>query len=447
MHTRSAKSVGRRTRAAALPAALLAMAVTLSGCSGLGSGSNQSLDTAKPTTITVWTGQDLGPEKLLEGLAAKFHKLHPNVTIQMSNGAPTADDLLPKLTASFVSGTYPDVSYTYGSWATSLQQSGRTLDITGKVAAPSVKWDEFPASARKTATPAGQVIGFPAVVDNIGLIYNKKLFKAAGVPYPTNTWTWDDFRAAAKKLTDRAHNVYGTAYSVSGSEDTTWHLWPLLWQKGGSILSKDGKKAAFNSDAGASALTLLQQMAVNDKSVYLSQDDQKYADLFKSGLIGMIMSGPWQLADNVSAGLDYGVAYLPSFSGSSDHQTISGPDLWTLFDHHDVNRAYWSYEFTQWLTSSGIDPQFNLATGNLPLRSSETSSAAFAAFARKYPGMDIFVKNLQNSTTERPTAPGYQGLSQAVGKAVAQVLEGGADPKQALDKAAAPADTSLAQGN
>jgi multiple sugar transport system substrate-binding protein len=397
-------------------------------------------------TITVWSGQDIGPEKTLEGLAKKFHTLHPNVTVDVYPGAPTTDQLLPKLTAAFTSGDYPDISYTFGSWATELQESGRTLNLTDKVKGASVGWDEFPPAARQTATPNGEVIGFPAVVDNIALMYNKKLFAAAGLADPTDTWSWDQFRAAAKRLTNPAQNIYGTAYSVSGTEDTTWHFWPLLWQKGGSILTSDDKKAAFDSPAGVSALTFLRQMAVTDKSVYLSQDDQKYADLFKSGLIGMIMTGPWQLADNVAANLDYGVTYLPSFDGKS-HQTISGPDVWTLFDHHDADRAYWSYTFAEWLTSAAVDPEFNLASGNLPLRSSERASSEFTAYAKQYPGARTLLENLQNATTARPTVPGYTGLSQAVAQAIAKVLQGQADPKQALDQAAAQADVDLEQGD
>lgn len=444
MHPRTARTL--RSAAAVATVAALALTAACSSSSSSSSSSMAAADPNKPVTITVWTGQDVNPEKLLEGLAKQFHGAHPNVTVDISPGAPTTDQLLPKLTAAFTSGTYPDVSYNFGSWATQMQLSGRTLDITDKVKDTSVQWEEFPPAARQTATPNGHVIGFPAVVDNLALMYNRKLFKAAGIPEPTNNWTWDDFRAAAKKLTDPSKNVFGTAYSVSGTEDTTWHFWPLLWQKGGSVLTSDNSKAAFDSDAGVAALTFLQQMAVTDKSVYLSQDDQKYADLFKSGLIGMIMSGPWQLSDNVSANLDYGVTYLPSFDGTS-HQTISGPDLWTLYDHHDANRAYWSYQFAQWLTSQPIDPQFNLATGNLPLRSSEASSQAFADYAKQYPGAQTLFDNLKNATTARPTVPGYVGLSQAVGQAIAKVLQGQGDPASALKDAAKAANVALAQAD
>ena len=101
----------------------------------------------------------------------------------------------------------------------------------------------------------------PFNISNPVLFYNKKMFDDAGVAYPTNDWTWDDLRTAAKKLTDASQRTYGLGFSVSGSEDTTWHLWPLLWQKGGKILSDDGKSASFNSDAGVQALDFLRSMA------------------------------------------------------------------------------------------------------------------------------------------------------------------------------------------
>ncbi len=53
-----------------------------------------------------------------------------NVTINTSAGAATTDDLLTKLSAGFTSGTYPDISYAYGSWAGELAASGNTQDLT-----------------------------------------------------------------------------------------------------------------------------------------------------------------------------------------------------------------------------------------------------------------------------------------------------------------------------
>lgn len=422
--------------------AVAAMALALTGCGG--SSGSGTLDTKAKTTIQVWSGQADAAQKIISGLAREFEKDHPNVTVNLSPGASSTDQLLQKLSAGFAGNQYPDVSYAFGSWAGQLEASGRTLDITSQVKKPDVKWDEFTAAARGTAQPSGKkTIGFPAVVDNIGLIYNKTVFDKAGVAYPTNDWTWDDFRAAAKKLTDSANHIYGYGYSVSGSEETTWQFWPHLWQNGGTIMSADGKKAEFASPAGDKALDFLRSMAVDDKSVYLDQTDTKFGQLFVSNRIGMITSGPWQLSDLKTGGTKYGVVRLPGTNG--DHQTVSGPDVWALFDHHDKNRAYWAYQFAKWLTSDAQDERFNVALGNLPLRSSEANSAAVQKESKDFPGYEVFVANSENVKNTRPTSKGYAALSVEIGKAISSVLQGQGEPKSALETAASKADNQLSK--
>lgn len=419
----------------------LALAVPLLAACGGGDEGAKTLDKEADVELTWWTGQADQSEVLIEQLASEFEDLHPNVTINVSSGAPTTDDLLQKLSAAFASDTYPDISYAYGSWAGQLGKSGRTLDLADTVADPEVAWEEFPQAARDTATPDGKVIGFPAIVDNLAVVYNTDLFDAAGLDYPDPDWTWDDFRADAAALTDPADNVYGTAYPVSGGEDTTWHLWPQLWQAGGAVLSDDATEATFNSDAGVAALEMWRAMAIDDQSVYLDQTDERYGPLAASGRIGMIITGPWQLYDFVQAKTSYGVVQLPGTDGS--HQTVAGPDLWVLFDHDDANREYWSTELMKWLTSAEIDARWNLALGNLPLRPVDETGPEYTKFLKDYPGIDVFVDNLANATTARPTIPQYVELSRYVGTAVSEVLQGKGTPQDALDNAAEQADQAL----
>ena len=422
-------------------AAVGILAASLTGCSS--GGGSSTLDTTAKVKLTWWTGQADQAETILEKLAKQYEQEHPNVTIDVSSGAPSTDDLLQKLSASFAGGTYPDVSYAFGSWASQLEASGRTLDITKQVAVKSVGWDRFSGAARGTARPTGRkTIGFPAVVDNLALFYDKTLFDKAHLSYPTDQWTWDDFRAAAKKLTDASTDTYGYGYSVSGSEETTWQFWPHLWQNGGEVLSADGKKATFDSAAGVDSLTLLRDMAVTDKSVYLDQTDEKFTQLFAGGHIGMVTSGPWELSDLKTAKTDYGVTLLPGTNG--DHQTVSGPDVWALFDHKDANRSYWAYRFTKWLTDPKQDIAWNVDYGNLPLRESETSSPEFQAQVKALPGLDLLAANTANAKHARPTAAGYNKVSEAIGDAISQVLQGQGTPEAALKTAATKADQALA---
>ncbi|HEU4849958.1 MAG TPA: ABC transporter substrate-binding protein [Terrimesophilobacter sp.] len=440
------QNYGRSRRALRSTCAMLATAAlvaALAACTPQQAATG--LDKDADVTLTVWTGQAGEAQEILESLAKEFMADHENVTLELSAGASSTPELLQKLSAGFAGGTYPDMSYAFGSWASQLERSGRTLDIREQVKDPDVAWDEFAGSARATVQPTGEkVIGFPAVVDNLSLIYNKTVFDAAGVDYPDENWSWDDFREAAAELTDASTETYGYAYSVSGSEATTWQFWPHLWQNGGAILSDDGTKAEFDSDAGVKALTFLRDMAVQDKSVYLDQTDTKIGPLFQGDRIGMMTSGPWELYGLQQAGTDYGVTILPGTNG--DHQTVSGPDIWALFDHKDPNRAYWAYTFAEWLTSAAQDERFSVALGNLPLRSSSVGSAAYQERAASSPGYEIMAANAENAKQARPTVPGYVGLSEAIGQAISEVLQGQGDPADALKKAADEADKALSDG-
>ena len=186
-------------------------------------------------------------------------------------------------------------------------------------------------------------------------------------------------------------------------------------------------------------------MAVTDRSVYLDQTNEKFEPLFVSGRIGMIMDGPWLLTDLKTGHTNYGVSYLPGVNGN--HTTISGPDLWALFDHKDGNRSYWSYELAKWLTDPVQDARYNVALGNLPMRPAlEKSTPEYAALVKDFPGVDVMIANFANVTTARPTVPGYPALSSAVAQGIGEVLQGKTSSSEALKKAAATADSALAKG-
>ena len=83
----------------------------------------------------------------------------------------------------------------------------RIASKTSQIHEPGFDWSDFYPASTQTATPGGKVIGFPALIDNLSVIYNKKLFAAAGVADPSPNWTWDEFRSIAKKLTNPVPEV------------------------------------------------------------------------------------------------------------------------------------------------------------------------------------------------------------------------------------------------
>jgi multiple sugar transport system substrate-binding protein len=295
------------------------------------------------------------------------------------------------------------------------------------------------------ATVNGKVIGIPALVDNLAVVYNKTLFAKAGLQPPGPGWTWQDFVADAKKLTNPAVKQFGTAYVTPGTEDTVWHWEALLWEAGGQLLSPDNTKAAFDSPAGLASLNTLRTMAVTDKSMYLDPSDSAYGNLFNSGKIGMLVTGPWDLAtfDNVK----YGVQVMPSYPGTSGgHQTISGPDNWIVFNNGTAKTAA-AEQFLIWLTNATQDKYFAVQTGDLPIRQSVgQDSSVVQQMNTAVPGMATFIANLDNVKQARPQIAQYPKVSTILGTMLVSVLLGKSQPQAALAAAAQQVNQALAAG-
>jgi multiple sugar transport system substrate-binding protein len=422
-----------------LVACALMCAALVAGCGG--SGSDEGGGNG-PVTIAFWHGQNDITQRALERLVDEFNRTHRQVRVDVNSGGVLADEMLTKLTASLAGGTYPDVAYVFGSDLASIARSDKVQDLTDAVEAPAWRWTDLWPGEREAATAAGRVRAVPALADNLGMIYNKQLFDAAGVPYPSPDWSWDDFRAIAKQLTNAGESQFGFSWPGAGGEDTTWRLWPMLWQQGGDILAPDGKSVAFDSAAGVRALQLVGDMATQDKSVFVDSDPngERAIRLFQSGKLAMMEAGPWVLPDVIDARIDYGAQRLPGFDG--DHTTISGSDNWVLFDNGDA-RARAAQEFVQWLIAQRQDLAWVRATQSLPLRKSTSETAAYTRFARTIPGTEVFAQAL-GTARARPSLEAYPQISEAVAEGVVAVLLGRSNAQDALAAAAQRGDAVLA---
>ncbi|MGW6445771.1 ABC transporter substrate-binding protein [Lentzea sp. NPDC055074] len=416
------RGLGRRT------VLTMGAALVMTAACGTGSGGDGK--------VKVWHGYTDKEAAAFDKLAARWNTTHPDQQVELVfNGGN--DNALQKTLASFASGNPPEVAYQYGSSITGLTGRPQTQDLTDLLRGDAAfDWDDLFPAGREAATVDGKIYGVPALVDNLSLVYNKKLFDEAKIAHPTDSWTWDDFRSAAQKLSGDGR--FGWAYVNDGTEDTVWRFLALLWQAGGDLLSADGKKAAFASDAGQQAMQLLRDMAVTDKSVYLDAGDQQYLNLFNSGRVAMLWTGPWDLG-SINEDVSYGVQILP---GKVTHATIAGPDTFVVFGDNGRTKAL---PFLKWLLSAEIHLEFAMETGHLPIRQSEVDLSGYAEFEARYPGTKVFVDNLaKNVTKSRPNIPQYPKISQVLGTAVQSVLLGQAEPKAALEQARGEVDQALA---
>jgi multiple sugar transport system substrate-binding protein len=419
--------------------AALASALLVFGLTACGSGSGGS-----SSGLAIWEGYTGAEANTFKHLVNEWNAAHPSekVTSLYVNN----DDSLPKLLTAVRGGSQPDIAYVYGSWAPNIAQIKQVVNLTKVVQQPSVNWNDFWVGERDVATVKGEVIGIPALVDNLAVVYNKTLFAKAGLQPPTTSWTWNDFAADAAKLTDPAIKQFGTAYVTPGSEDTVWHWEALLWEAGGAILNSGNTKAAFDSPAGLLSLDTLRTMAVSAHSMYLDPTDSEYANLFNSGKIGMLVTGPWDLSGFPN--VHYGVQVMPSFPGTAGgHQTISGPDNWVIFNNGSARVAA-AEKFLLWMTATPQATYFSLHTGDLPIRASVEDSPGFLQqMDTALPGVDTFVTNLNNVKQARPQLATYPQISTILGQMIVSVLLGKTQPQAALASAAQQVDSVLAGGS
>ena len=437
---------------AILVAAIAAIALVAAACtSGDTTSSGATSSGGEPVDITMWhgygkvidnQGQTNYEAKALTDLVDEYNAMNTGVHVTLDY-IGSNDHALEKLTVALNGGLQPDITYQYGTSMPQLATAPGIMNLTDRVQDPAYNWDDFSEGARAAATVDGQVYAIPALIDNLAIVYNKDLFDAAGIDAPTADWTWDDFRTAAKALTDPSKQQFGFGFPIDASEDTVWHYDAMLWEAGGDILNADNTEAAFNSPEGVKALTTLQDMAVTDQSMFLDQQNVgKIDELFNAGNIGMMVTGPWALSSYPD--VNYGVQIMPMYDGGS-HATIAGPDMWVMFDNEGKGDAAW--QFMTWLTAAEQVRQDSMTSGHLPIRNSVVNEPGFLdEFDAKFPGEGLFAENLANVTKARPVITSYDQISQIMGTGVVKVMLGEAEPQAALDDAAAQVNAVLAGG-
>src|SRR6516164_8630073 len=421
-------------------AGIAVLALLLAACSGSVSPPSGASSNRK-VTLQFWTPQTPRTRTVINGLAAQLNATHKNIAVEGSSGGTSAGDLLPKVTTAIAAGTAPDVAYIYGSYAANIAQSSASVNLKNIIHTPGYNWNDFYPASQQTVSPGGKVIGFPALIDNLSVIYNKKLFAAAHVPDPSPNWTWNQFRATAKKMTNPAKHIFGVNYPIGGDLlDTSWRFFPGLWQRGGQILSANHKQALFNSPAGVANLTLWQQMATVDHSVYLDPTANNAEPLFTSGHMAMFVSGPWEVPVLNQAKMDWADVPLPAVTTS--HQTVSGPDNWVIFNNGSAHVKA-AITFLEWLTAPQQELTWMMGSGSLPIRPSILKLPGYQAWLKKYPGIGPMAANLVNAKEAMPTLPQWPRVVDVLGNGIASVLLGRAAPGAALNQAAQQANTIL----
>jgi alpha-1,4-digalacturonate transport system substrate-binding protein len=247
--------------------------------------SSTSSDGSSVKKITYW----LSTSAQLAGYTdlAKAFEAKTGISVELVN-VPT-DGYQDKLRQAAQANSLPDAASVPGVdaiWVNKLQD----LSATANNAANKIRKDI-------TVQNGSKVLAIPSDITAAGLFLNKSLFDKANVSYPTDpkqTWTWDDFLAAADKVRTATNAKYDLVYDRSPAR-----LSAFLYTHGGKgfQVGSDGKYAAPD-EATVQALTKFKSMnddKVMPKAVWTSGADPNA--LFKSGQVVAYFSGVWQVAD------------------------------------------------------------------------------------------------------------------------------------------------------
>lgn len=336
------------------------MASLLAACGGSGgTGASKEPDgnsSGAATTLRFATWDTGDALKIEQEIAKKFEESHPGTKVQVE---AYADGFDQKLAAGFGAANPPDVMYMWDF--PTYHQSLEPLDSYASKD-EDLNIDDFYQGLFNYGKIDNQLYGIPAGFTTRVVYYNKKMFDDAGIPYPSDGWTWTEFQEIAQKLTDKSKKQYG--FGVRAENDT-YDLQGFVWSNGGSFISEDGTtiEGYMNSKETAEAIQMLGDMLKNGSAVLTGgKGQQSGEDIFKAGKIAMWESGIWPLESFREAGIDVGTVEMPAFEGKPVKGVLAESALSIAKDSKNKDLAW---EFIKFYVS---DEAIKMRVADLPVR-------------------------------------------------------------------------------
>ncbi|WP_338693462.1 extracellular solute-binding protein [Streptomyces sp. Q6] len=290
------------------------LAFTATACGGDSSG-----DAGGDVTITVaCQPAKTAPKtrKAWDDDVATFEKAHPGVRVKSTDQQPCFD---PKTFAAKLAGGQMETVFVVPvtNYADVIAKR-QAKDITGQTKLVK-NYGDIKQDVRDMVTKDGKVYGIPNVSYSVGLVYNRKLFKQAGLDPDTPPATWDEVRAAAKKVAGLGDGYVGYG-EYGGGNVGGWHFAQSLFSRGGEMVTDH--KAAFNSPEGKAVLQTLHDMRWKDDSTgsKVLIGWESLMQQMAAGKTGMMLGAPDVVTDVVQKfqgkAEDYGITAIPDGKAS-----------------------------------------------------------------------------------------------------------------------------------
>ena len=326
-----------------------------------------------------WAAWDVSLITYWNDLANTYMEKNPNVEIEIVDfGSQDYSNVL----ATELSGDGTDFDIVsikdVPSYATLVEK--KVLDpLDGYIAGDGVDLAQY-NGVTDQVTVDGSLYELPFRSDTWVVFYNKDLFDAAGVEYPTNDMTIEEYDALARKMTktDFGEEVYGAHY----------HTWSSTIQLFGIL---DGEHSVLDKNYDFMIPYYNMVLAEENDGVCQKYADLKteglhYAAAFSEGNIAMINMGSWfvtTLINNLASGEydsslcgNWGMVKYPHPDGVEAGTTLGAITGIAIVSESDKKDAAW--DFIKWV--SGVEGAEVLASsGNFPAILNEETIAEIAS--------------------------------------------------------------------
>lgn len=284
-----------------------------------------------------------------------YKAARPGVEIEY-NVAPSHDtELIPLMMSRALAGKLTDIVFLFDELAALYADAGITADLRpffesgGPVTASYFAKPFLNQYLITSGNKAGGYYGLPYGADTVVQFYNKNHFDAAGIPYPTGEWTFEEMIAIAEKLTIRDGDKvvrYGLAAQVPWQATYV----PTIEAWGGSVLREDGT-IDLTGEAALKTFTMYWDQIKN--GVIASYTQSPNGDIwtaFSSGMASMTQTVR-ALVPSFRASMtdDWDVCFTPTINGV--HKTGMGSLALGATPSGVAEKADLVYDFITWFYS------------------------------------------------------------------------------------------------
>lgn len=343
-----------RTLAGIAAAALI---VPLAACGGSGNGGTATAEgipakgTDDGTEITLWTRSPL--ERQAKNVVEAYNKSHknqvkleiiPNDDMEGKVGGASQTDSLPDILA----GDVVRIPY----WAS----EGIFTDITKQIDGLDNKAD-LQQGHIEAGTVDGAEYTLPFITDVSVMVWNKNLYKEAGLDPEQGPKSIAEFTEQAKKVAAlNKDDVAGSYLAGQSGGALVFDLFPSVWADGESVMNKDGSEATLDNDSMKGVLDAYKELANTTNGLGAGSKEETGATWtapFANGKIGVMPypnTSTTALFDaEKDGGFEVGVAPIPGTKEGKTSTFLGGDAMGISKDSKHVAQAW---NFLYWLMQS-----------------------------------------------------------------------------------------------